>query len=468
MHRIKLLIILFCLGLMISPLCSQSSKELPINFERHSERVLVVKGGIEYIDQVIAIASERGLVVIDTGKAPTLTEKYRKIIEREFGRDDFLYVINTHYHFDHTDGNQVFDDAKAIISHEKSIELMRRFDEFREDFVTIRRSRLSQLENQRDAAEPGSQQAQYYNDLVASSYVMLDDLENNYNLTEPNLTFRDRMMLDLGDITLRLYYFGEGRHTGDDIIIHCPEEKLLFTGDLFYKGSLQTAYQPDFEVDRWIEVMNEVLKDEDLVEYAYDTHNGRMTGDFLVLWRDFLVDMYEGLKSAKEEGLDFASVEEMMAYDNKFSYLEQSGLDPQQLRRDHTASLRNMWMNVAGYESASQLLDQMISELGISDAIQEFKKRSSELENTHFFDERDFNTLGYRFMNRGLKKEAIGVFKLNVERYPDSWNVYDSLAEGYMNDGQKELAIKFYEKSLQLNPDNENGKHMLEQLRKQK
>lgn len=53
---------------------------------------------------------------------------------------------------------------------------------------------------------------------------------------------------------------------------------------------------------------------------------------------------------------------------------------------------------------------------------------------------------------------------MNVEMYPESWNVYDSLGEGYMNDEQKELAIKNYEKSLELNPDNENGKAMLRRL----
>lgn len=70
------------------------------------------------------------------------------------------------------------------------------------------------------------------------------------------------------------------------------------------------------------------------------------------------------------------------------------------------------------------------------------------LEKKCFFDERDFNTLGYRYLNRGLHIEAIAIFKFNVENYPNSWNVYDSLAEGYMNDGQNELAIKFYEKSF--------------------
>jgi Flp pilus assembly protein TadD len=61
--------------------------------------------------------------------------------------------------------------------------------------------------------------------------------------------------------------------------------------------------------------------------------------------------------------------------------------------------------------------------------------------------------------------EAIAVFKLNVELYPQSWNVYDNLAEAYMANGDKELAVVNYEKSLALNPNNTSGSQMLKKLR---
>ena len=60
--------------------------------------------------------------------------------------------------------------------------------------------------------------------------------------------------------------------------------------------------------------------------------------------------------------------------------------------------------------------------------------------------------------------EALAYFKLNVEFYPDSWNVYDSLAEGYMENGEKELAIANFKKSLEMNPQNNNAVEMLKKL----
>ena len=77
------------------------------------------------------------------------------------------------------------------------------------------------------------------------------------------------------------------------------------------------------------------------------------------------------------------------------------------------------------------------------------------------------NFLGYQLMNQGRLPEAIAIFNLNVEAYPVSWNVYDSLGEAYKNAGDTKQAIRNYEKSLALNPDNSNGAQILESLRAQ-
>jgi tetratricopeptide (TPR) repeat protein len=63
-------------------------------------------------------------------------------------------------------------------------------------------------------------------------------------------------------------------------------------------------------------------------------------------------------------------------------------------------------------------------------------------------------------------QEALYVFKLYVETFPDDWNAYDSLGEAYMINGKTGPAIENYEMSLRLNPRNTNGIKMLEKLRK--
>jgi glyoxylase-like metal-dependent hydrolase (beta-lactamase superfamily II) len=463
----RIIFIFFILALLSSLSVLRAEEELTIDFERYSERVLIVKCGKIYTDQVIAIATQKGIVMIDTGKAPTITSEYRKIIEREFGRNDFSYVINTHFHFDHTDGNQVFDEAE-IIAHESSPERMHQFDRGRQNFVAGRKSQIEQLKIQLKALNPNSEDAQRLRDILSQNPIMLDDLENNYSLTLPTITFNDRMMLDLGDITLKLIYFGQGRHTGDDIIIHCPEEKLLFTGDLFFRSSLQIAFSAQFDAPRWIEVMNELLEDESEIKWVYDTHNGRMPVKFISLWRDYLIEVWKGLNAAKKEGLSFEDVQDRFSYDKRFTHLEQSGLDKEQLRRDHQQSLRYTWMRVLEQQSAATFLEQIIAESGIKTAHDKYKEIRSKKEQKYYFDETEFNRLGYRLLMGGRISEAIEVFKMNIEMYPDSWNVYDSLGEAYMENGQNDLAIEYYQKSLKLNPQNTNAVNMLKRIKKKK
>lgn len=78
--------------------------------------------------------------------------------------------------------------------------------------------------------------------------------------------------------------------------------------------------------------------------------------------------------------------------------------------------------------------------------------------------ETDLNDWAYRLMSQGRKQEALEIFKLNVELYPTSANVYDSVAEAYEATGHRELAIKNYRRSLELDPENKNAAAQLKRL----
>jgi CubicO group peptidase (beta-lactamase class C family) len=81
------------------------------------------------------------------------------------------------------------------------------------------------------------------------------------------------------------------------------------------------------------------------------------------------------------------------------------------------------------------------------------------------FEEFDINTVGYRLMNANRFEEATIVFYFNMKRYPNSWNVYDSMGELRLKMGHKEEAKKMYLKSLDLNPDNTSAKNALEKIK---
>lgn len=114
--------------------------------------------------------------------------------------------------------------------------------------------------------------------------------------------------------------------------------------------------------------------------------------------------------------------------------------------------------------SVSGLLSKTLSEKGLEAALKQF----SELKAGNFADvvmnESELNGLGYRLMRQKKFKEALEFLKLNVEMYPQSANVYDSLGEAYLQIGDKNQAITNYRKSLQLDPNNTNALEVLKKL----
>lgn len=94
-----------------------------------------------------------------------------------------------------------------------------------------------------------------------------------------------------------------------------------------------------------------------------------------------------------------------------------------------------------------------------------FWEYKNDPANAYLSQEAAVNALGYRLMEMQRLEQAIEVFKLNVEGYPQSANTYDSLGEAYMNAGNKELAIRNYEKAVSMDSSNTNAINILKRLR---
>jgi uncharacterized membrane protein len=124
----------------------------------------------------------------------------------------------------------------------------------------------------------------------------------------------------------------------------------------------------------------------------------------------------------------------------------------------------------AGFDrrtSIAETLSATISSRGIDAAEKQYYELKSVRPANYNFDEGELNSLGYELLRAKKFDDAIRVFELNIEAFPKSSNVYDSLGEAYMDEGNRALAITNYEKSLELNPKNANGARMLEKLKAQ-
>jgi CubicO group peptidase (beta-lactamase class C family) len=117
-------------------------------------------------------------------------------------------------------------------------------------------------------------------------------------------------------------------------------------------------------------------------------------------------------------------------------------------------------------EPVAKTLYETIEKSGMAAAAARYRELKASRSTEFDLTEGQLNNLGYELLQQKKNAEAIEVFKLNVEAFPESGNTYDSLGEAYMKAGQKELAIKSYAKSLELNPNNRNAVDQLATLTK--
>lgn len=131
------------------------------------------------------------------------------------------------------------------------------------------------------------------------------------------------------------------------------------------------------------------------------------------------------------------------------------------------ASILSILHGVEPRQPRKSLADELQSVDGNGAAIvARYRELHRQKPDEYDFLEPELNTVGYSLLRTGRTADAIEVFKLNVEMFPQSANVYDSLGESYAVAGNKDLALANYRKSLELDPTNTNAGDFIQKLEK--
>jgi tetratricopeptide (TPR) repeat protein len=112
----------------------------------------------------------------------------------------------------------------------------------------------------------------------------------------------------------------------------------------------------------------------------------------------------------------------------------------------------------------ADLLAKTIESSGIESGVALYRKSKKKGFGDYYLSEDQINNLGYAYLQKGKSREALEIFKINVDAFPKSANVYDSLGEACMTAGDKKEAVKNYRRSLKLDPENENAEVKLKEL----
>ncbi len=210
-----------------------TAMELPLHQKRLSDRVLILWiGDHMQLIATVALATEKGIVVIEASLIRAFDARIRRAIETEFGRNDISYLINTHFHHDHTAANQIYADA-TIIAH-KNVPAGMRGELTGEGLVKLIDKFEGMKKDREEAlkkADSGSREYKFTEEFIACLELAIPELQSGFVPTYPTIVFEKNMILDMGDMTIELYSVG-GMHTDSDIAVFVPEEGLVAIGDM--------------------------------------------------------------------------------------------------------------------------------------------------------------------------------------------------------------------------------------------
>jgi glyoxylase-like metal-dependent hydrolase (beta-lactamase superfamily II) len=444
---------------------------LPLHVEKIDDGVIRVWVG-DHISStsIMAFATTKGIVVVDTFGVPEIDTGLRRVIARELGRSDFAYLINTHEHSDHTGGNSVYDDC-TIVGHELVASGISAFADRRDFRINWYTNRITEIEDElKTMAGDDPEAAAIEEDLILTRLNLEVD-EAAVEPALPSLTFSDRLTLDLGDTTFDLSYIG-GMHTASDIAVFVPEHGILLTGDTMADvwltdspGCLSAFLVRDglaHDFPRWLANWDRLLAQRDQITTLLPGHwNGELSIEGAEARVEYIRTLWNGVRQAADEGKSFADVQTEFSLDTRFPELVGSpGFDPQR----NYSSITELWRITSNQASAARTLFTLLGEGADEAAIDEVLASRNNGSSDYFFTEAEFNAYGYVLLQQDKVDEAITMFRINTEMYPESWNVYDSLGEALLKAGNTEDAALMYEKSLVLNPESPTGKEALESI----
>lgn len=242
------------------------------------------------------------------------------------------YVIDSHYHYDHLFGNQVFGPEVQIIGHDHTVERLEANTLEQYTFLTSLRPIPQRIEGLRqriaqesDPAQRATMERQIQNSLAYQEQV------KEVRQTPPNVTFDNTMTLHRGGREFRLLFLGRG-HTDTDVVTYLPKERIVATGDLMESV---LSYMGDSYPEEWIATL------EKLKALDFDTvlpgHGVPFKGkELITAFQDYLRDLNAQTTALRRQGLsaeEAATKVDLTKHAARFPQIRAVGVDPAITRR---------------------------------------------------------------------------------------------------------------------------------------
>ena len=304
-------------------------------FERITDDIYHVRGAgtMSVGSNSVVIINEEDVLLVDSNSTPAAAWVLREEL-RAITTKPVKYVVNTHFHFDHAHGNQIWGPDVELIGHEFTREALSDAEAIfasrtYQGFTGNVPSRIDGLRARIDAEQDPVARTRLESQLqVQESY---RDALAEVNPTPPRITLDRKMTLFWGGREIQLMFLGRG-HTGGDLVVYLPEEQVLCSGDLLVEN---LVYMGDGYVDEWADTLDE------LRSFDYDRilpgHGASFTGTQKIdNFQDYLRDFWTKATALRSQGLSAEQAAERIDMTNhraNYGNLRGPGVDVREMLR---------------------------------------------------------------------------------------------------------------------------------------
>jgi cyclase len=300
-------------------------------FEKVADGVYYATGGSG--SNNVVVVNDRDVLLVDDGTTPAAARAFLADIKLVTNKP-VRYVVNTHFHYDHTDGNSVFPPDVDIIGHEYVRTAILTFNVLnREPYTTSQATAVpaqiasltKQVADEKDSAKKAALEKQ-----LATARTNLQDLKE-VKPTPPNVTYTSKMVINKGGREIQLLFLGRG-HTGGDTVVFLPKERIVATGDLMES---RLAYMGDAFFDEWVTTLGELKKlDFDVVLPGHGApfHDKGL----ITAFQSYLTDVTSQVAALRKQGVsaeDAAKRVDLTSHQKDFPQITGPGADLRGVRR---------------------------------------------------------------------------------------------------------------------------------------
>ncbi|MCH7935077.1 MAG: MBL fold metallo-hydrolase [Gemmatimonadetes bacterium] len=299
---------------------------------------VVGTGTVFTMSNAMVLVGARDVLVVDSHVTPAAAEALLASLPVITDKP-VRYLVNSHYHFDHAHGNQAFPESVEIIGHRFTRAKLagelgnvleeNTFRSFSEGVPTL----VANLERQvAEESDPTRKAALQERHRVQRDYMnSIGDVVP----TPPNITLETEMTLfqlvERGSREIRLLHLGRA-HTGGDVVIFLPRERVIFTGDMMLPG---LAYMGDGHVDEWPAAL-EALKALDFDVMLPGHGPPVLSKDVITHFQAYLTDLWQKTTDMHRRGVSAEQAAEQIDMTNhsaNYRQIRAPGVDPRAIRR---------------------------------------------------------------------------------------------------------------------------------------